>query len=378
VRIVVAFDSFKGCLSSNEIIKVCEAAVAEIDSSIQVCSLLIADGGEGTIDAVVKGSNGHTFQDCVTNLEGVKCNALTGVADDLYVLESAQTVGLSYSNKKNVAAKTSRGIGEQIILGIGRGFRRFAIGLGGSGTNDCGVGMLRELGFRFFDSAGKELPMDVKSFVNLSLIDDNNVCVELKDCEFTILGDVDNPLCGKHGATYTYGSQKGVKASELSELDDAIRKISEVAGKHFGKDCSNLKGAGAAGGLGYAFLQFLNADAVPGIEHILKIIKAEDVISQCDFVFTGEGKSDAQTACGKVATGIAAIAKKHEKPVIMISGALDEDAYFLHEHGIDFMTSIQDYPDALENVMKKDVAARLLSNRIKEIVRLINVVSSAK
>jgi len=365
-------------LSSNEIIKVCEAAVAEIDSSIQVCSLLIADGGEGTIDAVVKGSNGHTFQDCVTNLEGVKCNALTGVADDLYVLESAQTVGLSYSNKKNVAAKTSRGIAEQIILGIGRGFRRFAIGLGGSGTNDCGIGMLRELGFRFFDSAGKELPMDVKSFVNLSLIDDNNVCVELKDCEFTILSDVDNPLCGKHGATYVYGSQKGATASELSELDDAIRKISEVAGKHFGKDCSNSKGAGAAGGLGYAFLQFLNADAVPGIEHILKIIKAEDVISQCDFVFTGEGKSDAQTAFGKVPVGIAAIAKKHEKPVIMISGALDGDAYTLHEYGIDFITSIQDYPASLESVMNKDVAAELLANRIKEIVRLINVVSSTK
>ncbi|MDA3799961.1 MAG: glycerate kinase, partial [Kiritimatiellae bacterium] len=370
MKVVLAFDSFKGCLSSQEIIEVCEAAIAEIDSSIQICSLLIADGGEGTIDAVVK-SNGHTLQDCVTNLEGLRCKALTGVVDDLYVLESAQTVGLSYSNKTNVAEKTSKGIGEQIKLGIGRGFRRFAIGLGGSGTNDCGIGMLRELGFRFFDSESNELPMDVKAFVNLSSIDDSKVIAELKDCEFTILSDVANPLCGEQGATYVYGSQKGAKTSELPALDAAIKKISEVAEKHFGKDCSNSKGAGAAGGLGYAFLQFLNADAVPGIEYVLKIIKAEDVISQCDFVFTGEGKSDAQTASGKVAVGVAALAKKHDKPVLLISGALSRDAYLLHDHGIDFITSIQDYPANLEAVLQKDVASELLSNRIKEIVRLI-------
>lgn len=374
MKIVLAFDSYKGCLSSYEIINLCETAIAEIDSSIEVCSLLIADGGEGTIDAVVKGSNGHTVQDCVTNLEGVRCESLIGVVNDLYILESAQTVGLSYSNKTDVAMKTSRGIGEQIKLGISRGFCKFAIGLGGSGTNDCGIGMLRELGFRFLDADGIELPMDVKAFVNLASIDDRNVVVGLKECEFTILSDVANPLCGERGATYVYGSQKGITASELPRIDAAIKRISEVAENHYCKDCSDTKGAGAAGGLGYALLQFLNANAVSGIEYILNIIKAEDIISQCDFVFTGEGKSDAQTASGKVAVGVAAFAKKHDKPVLLISGSLDDDAYQLHEHGIDFVTSIQDYPSNLENVQQKDVASKLLSNRIKEIVRLIKLI----
>ena len=375
MRIVLAFDSFKGCLSSQEIVDVCEAAIAEVDSSIQTSSLIIADGGEGTIEAVVQGIDGRTIADEFTNLEGIKCSSCIGIVDDLCVLESAQTVGLAYSNKKNVSLKISMGLGEQIKFGISRGFRKFAVGLGGSGTNDCGIGMLMELGFRFFDKDNHELPMDVKEFVKLARIDDSNVDEKIKLCEFTILSDVSSPLFGEKGATYVYGSQKGATIDELPALDGAIQQISSVASKHYGKDCSSSPGAGAAGGLGYAFLQFLDAEAVPGIKYILDIIHAEDEIENCDFVFTGEGKSDAQTACGKVPAGIAAIAKKHNKPVLLISGALDDDAYTLHEHGIDFMTSIQDYPAPLENVMNKDVASKLLSNRVEEIIRLIQVIS---
>jgi glycerate kinase len=378
MKIVIAFDSFKGCLSSQEIVDICEIAIAEIDSSIQISSFIIADGGEGTIEAVVKGTCGRTITDEFTNLENIKCKSIIGVVNDICILESAQTVGLTYSTKTNVSLKTSRGLGEQIKFGISRGFRKFAVGLGGSGTNDCGIGMLMELGFRFFDKDNHELPMDVKAFVKLAKIDDSNVDEKIKLCEFTILSDVSSPLFGKNGATYVYGSQKGATVDELPVLDAAIQQISSVAVTHYDKDCSSLAGSGAAGGLGYAFLQFLNARAVPGIEYILEMIKAEDSIQSCDYVFTGEGKSDAQTACGKVAAGVAKIAGKYNKPVLLISGALDDDAYSLHEHGIDYMTSIQDYPSSLEYVMHKDVAAKLLSNRVKEIVRLIQVINSRK
>ena len=378
MRIVLAFDSFKGCLSSQEIVDVCESAIAEVDFAIQVSSLIIADGGEGTLDAVVQGAGGQTIINEFTNLENIKCNSCIGIIDDLCILESAQTVGLSYSDKTNISLKTSRGIGEQIKYGIQKGFSSFAVGLGGSGTNDCGIGMLMELGFKFFDKDNHELPMDMKEFGRLAEIDDSSVDAGIRECKFTILSDVSSPLYGDNGATYTYGSQKGATIDELPILDGAIQRISTVASKHYGKDYSSSPGAGAAGGLGYAFLQFMDAKAVPGIQYILDIINAEDKIKDCDFVFTGEGKSDAQTACGKVAAGIAKIAKKHNKPVLLISGALDGDAYTLHEHGIDFMTSIQDYPATLENVMQKNVAAKLLSNRIKEIVRLIKVVNSRK
>ncbi|MDA3798238.1 MAG: glycerate kinase [Kiritimatiellae bacterium] len=376
MRIVTAFDSFKGCLSSQEIIAICKSAITEIDSSIQVRSLLIADGGEGTLHAVIQGASGDVISDSFTNLEGAIQTSSVGFVDDLCVLESAQIVSLSYSDRQNLSLKTSRGIGEQIKFGLDRGYRKFAIGLGGSGTNDCGIGMLRELGFKFLDKKGDELPMDVKAFINLASIDDVSVDLRLRDCEFAILSDVASPLCGEHGATYVYGPQKGAKPYELPELDVAITQIADASKKHFGIDCSCNKGAGAAGGLGYAFLQFLGEKAVPGIEYVLKIINAEKIISECDFVFTGEGKSDAQTACGKVAVGVAALAKKHNKPVLLISGALSRDAYLLHDHGIDFITSIQDYPATLENVLQKDVASKLLSNRIKEIVRLINMVLS--
>jgi len=375
MKIVIAFDSFKGCMSSLEIVDICEAAIAEIDSSIQTISLIIADGGEGTLDAVVKGADGQTIVNEFTNLEGIKCNSCIGIVDDICILESAQTVGLPYSNKTNVSLKTSRGLGEQIKFGIKKGFSRFAIGLGGSGTNDCGLGMLMELGFKFFDGNGNELPMDVKEFSNLAEIDDSSVNASIRECKFTILSDVSSPLYGAEGATYTYGLQKGATIDELPILDGAIQKISAVASKHYGKDISSSPGAGAAGGLGYAFSQFLDAEAVPGIKYILDVINAEDKIKDCDFIFTGEGKSDAQTACGKVAVGIAKIAKKHNKPVLLISGALDDDAYSLHKHGIDFMTSIQDYPISLEDVMQKDVASKLLSNRVKEIIRLIKTIS---
>lgn len=371
MKLVLAFDSFKGCLSSAKIIDIATCAIKKIIPEAPICGFIIADGGEGTIDALVDGLNGEIISASFTNLEGNVQVANIGVSQDLCILECAQTVGLAQSNQLQVEFKTSRGLGEQIKFALDLGYRTFVVGLGGSGTNDVGLGMLEELGYSFLDGFGNPVVGVLKNIAQIAQIDASQLDSRLADSNFTILSDVTNPLCGVNGASYIYGPQKGVRDEQIAEVDNGIVHFSQVASRFFGSDMADMAGAGAAGGLGYAFLQFLSGKLVSGVEYILSKLNVGEAIANADIVLTGEGRSDAQTAQGKVALGVAKLAKQSNIPVLLISGALTAEAYQLHDFGINFMSSIQDYPASIEHIMQPEVAEQLLKQRIEEIMRLL-------
>lgn len=372
MKIILAFDSYKGCLSSREIIEIATAAIIRVIPDVQIKAFQLADGGEGTLAALCTGNNGKLITEIFTDLENNQTLSQIGIInDDTCIIECAQTVGLPLSNQKAVEYKTTRGIGEQIKFGLTLGIRKFTVGLGGSGTNDAGIGMLAELGYRFLDKDGNEVPPLLINLANISRINESMADQRLKDCVFTILSDVNNPLCGTNGATHIYGPQKGIPASQLTKFDAIIAHFSKVSARHYGFDKSGLNTAGAAGGLGYAFLQFLNATSVSGCDYILKQLDAAKEFRAADIIFTGEGRSDSQTINGKVAASVAKLAKEYNKPVLLISGALSEDAYQLHDSGIDYLSSIQDYPDNLVNVIRPQIARKLLAHKIEETMRLI-------
>lgn len=371
MKLVLAFDSFKGCLSSSKIIDIATHAIKNIIPQARICGFIIADGGEGTIDALVSGLNGSVIGSQFSNLEGIVQSANIGIINNQCILECAQTVGLVQSDRMQVELKTTHGLGEQIKFALDLGYRQFVVGLGGSGTNDAGIGMLEELGYSFLDSNGNLIDGLLKNISQIMTIDASNVDSRLVESSFTVLSDVNNPLYGSNGASYIYGPQKGIMPEQLADFDYGIMQFSQVAASHFGFDKSCLSGSGAAGGLGYAFLQFLNARLVSGVEHILSALNVAEEIADADLVLTGEGRSDAQTAQGKVAIGVAKIAKQSSTPVLLISGALSAEAYQLHQFGIDFMSSIQDYPAEIEYVMQPEIAEKLLLQRVEEIMRLL-------
>lgn len=373
LNIVVAFDSFKGCLSSTEIVSIVTSAIADVSPKSKVNSLIIADGGEGTLDALAEIDGAKVFEKNFTDLENQYSTAKIVFVDDSCIIECAQTVGITKSTKQSVEMKTSKGVGEQIVYALDKGYKKFAVGLGGSGTNDVGLGMLQALGFEFYDNQNNKLEANLKNINLIEKISIENVDRRLKECSFKILSDVDSPLCGKYGATFVYGPQKGIETTQLDYYDKNIQKFASVVAKTFNNDFSKKTCAGAAGGLGYAFMQFLGAEAISGVDYILEKLNADSNIEHCDFVMTGEGHTDSQTANGKVPIGVAKLAKKHNKNVILISGAISEDAYSLNDKGIDYITSIQDGPISLEKAIEPKTAAKLLSNRVKQSIRLINI-----
>ena len=371
MNIVLTFDSFKGCLSSEEIAYISKTAIKKVIPDANINSYTVADGGEGTLEALVSGCNGKIISSIFTNLEKIKEESFIGLFKDTCIIECAQTVGLTKSTRKDVQKKTSMGMGEQIKYALDLGYRKFAICLGGSGTNDIGLGLIGSLGYKFLDSDSNEVKPLIININRIARIDSSEIDKRIYESEFIILSDVHNPLCGSNGATYVYGPQKGVTKNELESIDKGIFKFSKIAAKHFKYDKSEENGAGAAGGLGYAVLQFLNGHAISGVDYVLEALNVQNDIEHADLVFTGEGRSDSQTANGKVAVGVSKLSKKYNKPVILISGSLSEDAYSLHNHGIDYITSIQDTPADLEHALKPEVASKLLSHRIEETMRLI-------
>lgn len=372
MKIILAFDSFKGCLTAEEVITTASTAIIKITPTAQITTFKLADGGEGTLAALIDGCNGKSIIANFTNLENRAQPSQIGIINnDTAIIECAQTVGLPLSNLQQVELKTSYGMGEQIKHALDLGIRQFVIGLGGSGTNDAGCGMLAALGYRFLDQHANPLMPLLANLLDVCQIDSNNVDPRLAECQFTVLSDVKNPLYGQDGATYVYGSQKGIIPTQLAEFDTAINHFSSIAAKHYGYDHAKSNGAGAAGGLGYALSQFLNAKIVSGIDYVLQQLDAAHEFAQADIIFTGEGRSDEQTANGKVATGVAKLAKQYAKPVLLISGSLTESAYKLHDYGIDYLSSIQESPDTLANVIEPARAKTLLSRKIEETMRLL-------
>lgn len=378
MNVVVAIDSFKGSLSSLE----AGNAVADgIKSAIDEANVFIrpiADGGEGTVEAITYGMKGEINQVEVSNPILKRINCDYGIIEleegKTAVIEMAAASGITLIDEKdrNPYYTTTYGLGEVIIDAIKKGCRRFLIGIGGSATNDCGAGMLQALGFGLLDSDGNQIKPGAIGLKDIVAISDDNVIKELKDCVFKIACDVSNPLCGENGCSAVFGPQKGASSEMVQNMDAWIKHFSNVAKEKYERADTEAKGAGAAGGLGFAFLTFTNAALESGISIVLKETKLEEYIKEADIVVTGEGRLDGQTAMGKAPIGIANIAKKYGKTVIAFAGCVTEDATICNENGIDaFFPILRNICD-LSEAMDKDNAYKNLKATTCQVFRLIS------
>lgn len=369
MKVLVAIDSFKGSLSSLE------AGLAIKEGLSGLCDVVVkpvADGGEGSVEALADALGGK-FVDIITlNPLGEKILARYALAGKLAVMEMASASGLTLLTKeqRNPLKTSTFGFGLMIKDAISRGARKFIIGIGGSATNDAGTGMLSALGYEFLDENGKILAGTGENLINIRDIQTKNRLKELSECEFLIACDVDNPLFGENGAAYVYGPQKGADKKMVKELDGGLRNFANMIARYFGCDESKLKGAGAAGGLGFGFVSFLKAKLEPGVQIIAKEIGLEALIKEADLIITGEGKMDFQSSMGKTPTGIALIAKKYNKPVIALAGCVQDGAKECNNHGIDAFFSILNEPLSLKKAMQKDIAKQNLKRTANQALRL--------
>ena len=339
MKIVIAIDAFKGSLTSIDAGNTIKSAILKVKPDADVIVKPMADGGEGTTDALIDGLNGRKVNITVTGPLGTAVNAYYGILPETNtaVMEMAQAAGITLisENQKNPFIATTYGVGEMILDACKKGCKNFIIGIGGSATNDGGLGMLKALGYSFLDLNGKDVGAGAKALSHIQTIDDKNVSPLLASCNFRIACDVNNPLYGPNGATYIYGPQKGVTKEQLPILDNSMKHFAHISSDFLGVEHTNTPGAGAAGGMGFAFLSYLNASLIPGIELIIEAVDLENAIKECDIVITGEGRLDYQTAMGKAPVGIARLAKKYNKKVIAFAGSVTEDAVNCNQAGID-------------------------------------------
>ena len=379
MKVVIAMDSFKGSLSSID------AGEAVREGIQRACDAKVvikpaADGGEGTTRTLVDGLGGTYRSVTVIGPDGVPVQARYGVLPDgeTIVMEMAEAAGITLirPEERDPRQATTFGVGEMIRDAVSQGGRKFLIGIGGSATTDGGAGMLQALGCRFLDATGSAIGRGIEHLDRIERIDISGMMPELSQCSFQIACDVVNPLCGEQGAVYVYGPQKGVKEEEKPELDAKMRHFAGETAKYLGKDYRSMEGAGAAGGLGFAFVSYFpNVTLKSGIEIVMDAVGLEEEIRDADLVVTGEGRLDSQTGMGKLPVGIARLAKKYGKPVIAFAGSVTEDAGVCNQAGIDAFFPIVRGITTLEEAMKKEQAGKNLSLSVEQVFRLIQTVS---
>lgn len=379
MKIVISIDSLKGSLTSIEAANAIKKGILSVDNKSDVVIMPLADGGEGTVEALVQGMNGEEKVISVTGPINEKVNATYGILKETNtaIIEMAQASGLPLvpAELRNPLNSTTYGVGEIIKEAIEKGCRNFIVGIGGSATNDCGVGMLQALGFEFYDENDNLVGLGGKVLNQIKRIKTDNKLKELDECNFKIACDVNNPLYGENGAAYIYGPQKGANEEIVKELDKGLKNFAEVVKKDLGKDIADIEGAGAAGGLGFGFLGFLNSKLESGIKIILDEIKLEEVVKDADIVITGEGRLDNQTAMGKAPIGVAKLAKKHGAKVIAIAGCTTPDAVKCNEEGIDAYFSIVNKAMTIDEAMKKENATQ---NMIESTIQIFNLIKAVK
>ncbi len=355
MRIVVAPDSYKGSVSALGVAQAMERGILHVFPDAEVRKIPIADGGEGTVEALVTATSGQLNQTEVTGPLGVKLSAQWGVLGDgkTAVIEMAAASGLPLvaKDKRDPRIATTFGTGELIRAALDAGLRKIIIGIGGSATNDGGTGMARALGARFTSDDGKALPEGGAALALLKHIDISGLDPRLLETEITVACDVDNPLCGPRGASAVFGPQKGATPEIVAELDSALAHFATCAQKVTCRNVAGLPGAGAAGGLGAGLMFFTSAKLKPGVEIVLDAVGFADVVKDAAFVITGEGRTDFQTAFGKAPVGVAKVAKQFKVPVFCLSGGLGEGSDDVLAQGIDAVMSICDKPMALEECM---------------------------
>jgi len=373
VRYLIAIDSFKGSLTSLQAGAAVQDAICMFDTNPQINIRPLADGGEGTVEAISVGLDGRIIEIPVTGplQEQISAKYCILPEQKTAVIEMAAAAGLTLvpPEKRDPLNTTSYGVGELIKDAISRGCRHFLIGIGGSATNDGGFGMLRALGYDFLDHAGQPIPLGAKGLANLARITAERVLPELSDCTFRIACDVTNPLCGKNGCSAVFGPQKGATVESIAQMDRYLQNYASIASSFNPKADAQHPGAGAAGGLGFAFLCFTNATLESGVQIILEETQLEQYIANADIVITGEGRLDAQTVMGKAPIGVAKLAKKYGKQVIAFAGCFGEGAQICLDHGIDEIYAITPQDMPLEEALKPEIAYRNLKNAAYQALR---------
>ena len=375
MKVVIAIDSLKGSLSSMEAGMAIKDGILAAKPDAEVIVKPLADGGEGTTDALIEGMNGERIDLTVTGPMHTPVDAYYGYLKDTNtaVMEMASAAGITLvpDSEKNPLLATSYGVGELINDAIQRGCRNFIIGIGGSVTNDGGIGMLKALGVRFLDENDEDAGEGGQALAKVARIDVSGMNPLLKECHIQVACDVNNPLCGENGSTYVYGPQKGVTEDMKKTLDEAMAHFARVTSETLENDYLNTPGAGAAGGLGYAFLAYTGAALTPGIELILDAVGLEEELSSADVVVTGEGRLDFQTAMGKAPVGVARLAKKYNAKVIAFAGSVTKEATACNKEGIDAFFPILRSVCTLAEAMDPVAARNNMTATVEQVFRLL-------
>ena len=374
-KIVVAIDSFKGSLSSREADEAAEQGIKTIFPQCEVLHFPVADGGEGILEILTDAFHGHTVPLVAHNPLMQKITTQYGISEDgrTALVEMARISGLPLlpPSRRNPMLTTSYGLGEIIAEALNKGCRHFIIGIGGSATNDGGIGMLQAFGYQFLDKNRKDVGKGVAALGKVEMIIADKVNPLISKIKFQVACDVDNPLYGEKGATYIFGAQKGVTDEMKPLIDNDMKHFADKTKEKLGVSCEDIPGAGAAGGLGFALLSYLNAELTPGAELVMQLTDMEDKIKNSDIVITGEGQLDSQTVMGKAPIGVAGLAKKYDKKVIAFAGSISADAAICNENGIDAFFPIVRGVTTLEEAMKKENAIKNMELAVEQVFRVI-------
>ena len=376
MKIILAPDSFKGNLTSLEVAIAFEKGIKRVLPRANCIKIPMADGGEGTVQSLIDGIGGEIIRKRVIGPIGQKVFARYGLlSNGTAVIEMAEASGLPLvtTRQKNPTKTTTFGTGELIIDAINKGAKKIIIGIGGSATNDGGVGMAQALGVRFLDSKDKEIKQHgsggmLKKIVKIDTRETNKV---LKNINIIVACDVDSPLCGRLGASYIFGPQKGATPAMVRVLDDNLKHLAKIIKQSLKKDISKLKGAGAAGGLGAGLVAFAKAKMKSGVDIVIDATNLERHMKNTNLVITGEGRVDSQTAYGKTPSGVAKSARKHGIPTLVIGGGITDDAKDIFSNGIDALESACARDMSLEDAIKH--SREHLANAAERAIRLVLV-----
>jgi glycerate kinase len=373
VKILIAPDSFKESLSALEVAANLQQGLKQASSDFEIEKLPMADGGEGTVDSLVNATDGQIISKKVTGPLGEGVEAQFGILGDKKtgVIEMAAASGLSLipAEKRDPGKTTTYGTGELIKAALDKGCRKLIIGIGGSATNDCGVGMAQALGGEFLTAEGKNVGFGGANLAEITQIDLSSLDDRLAKTEIEVACDVDNPLYGEKGAAYVYAPQKGASSEQVKELDKGLKNIVQVIKQDLDQEIADIPGAGAAGGLGAGLLAFLEAKLRSGSKIVTEAVNLKEKVKGFDLVITGEGMIDAQTVAGKAPIGVARVAKEESIPVIGVAGTLGPGAEEVYDEGIDVLFSIVNGPMKLEEALNK--SAHLLTELGRNIGKML-------
>lgn len=377
MKVLTVIDSFKGSMTSLEAGQAAASGILRADPSAQVTVRALADGGEGTVEALTSNMGGRIRNVRVTGPLGDPVICEYGIIDaaSTAVIEMAGAAGLVLvpEEKRNPLYTTTYGVGEVIRDAIAQGCRRFIIGLGGSATNDGGIGMLQALGYGFLDKQGRPVAYGASGLKDLETITDDFVIPELSQCCFRIACDVRNVLCGGSGCSAVFGPQKGAFPGMIMQMDQWLANYAALAREKYPHADPCAEGTGAAGGMGFAFLTFTNAQLESGIDIVLEETKMEENIKKADLIITGEGRLDAQTAMGKAPVGVARLAQKYKKPVVALAGSVTRDAVACNARGITAYFPIVRGAVSLEEAMRKSTAMENMADTAEQVFRLYSI-----